>query len=144
MKIKNYVLVLGITLCGFTSKAQSGTTNKGNIKMDVQWMQGEWRGVGYQVDGATWDVVLVNDSTGKIKVSYPTLGCAGSWEILTSELSKLVLIESIEEGKTLCDQGSSVIVNKVTDTHISLSYSLLNLLKFFCQFFNFIFNKLFA
>jgi hypothetical protein len=128
MRLNTFFLVIGIAFLGLSSNAQTvGTSsNKPSPKVDTQWLQGEWRGVAYQVDGSNWDVVLVNDSTGLIKVSYPTLGCVGTWESIAIDLNRIVLKETIVEGKSNCDQSSSVILNKVTDTHISLAYFLPN------------------
>lgn len=92
--------------------------------IDISWIDGTWRGIGYQIDGATWDVLFTKDEKGELSISYPTLSCVGVWKIVSTEENRIVLKEEITTVGSTCDQGTIVILNKVTPKHIAVSYFL--------------------
>ena len=91
----------------------------------LAWLNGHWEGVGYQIDGKTWKVELRKDKDSKnIKISYPSLGCSGEWTVVKNEKERILLKEKIIEGANRCDQGVDVVLTKVNDTHIAITYFL--------------------
>ena len=100
------------------------TTVENSCTKIPSWLIGTWQGVGYQIDGQTWDVILQYDEKKGLLVDYPTLGCNGSWEVTTSKKNRLDIIETIITGDDVCDQSVRVVLQKINDTDLSVTYYL--------------------
>jgi hypothetical protein len=103
------ILTLGLILY---TKAQS---------FNIEWLDGTWKGTGYQVDDQRWSVELTcNHVKNAFIISYPSLGCVGNWEPANVEACRMVFRERIESGP--CDSFTMVILTKIDEYHISISY----------------------
>lgn len=103
--------------------AMSVQSPDGKDKLD--WMIGSWEGVGYQIDGKTWDIQLDFVSVDKlITIQYASLGCGGTWKLSDFKDTRATFVENIVTGTDRCDQGCKVVVTQVNETHISLAYFL--------------------
>ncbi len=124
--MKLSTLLIGALLLSQLSFAQSSSKSKTVPPKDTLiWLAGEWKGIGYQVDGATWDIVLSKDSaSGKVTISYPTLGCSGSWNFVSSGCGQAVYQENIAEGVGTCDQGAIVTISRIKEGYINIAYFL--------------------
>ena len=87
------------------------------------WLQGTWYGVGYQLDGRTWDVVL-EVGNRSIEVEYPTLGCSGKWTLSGEDEFQASGTEKILRGKSNCDVTVQLRITLVTRNEINVSYML--------------------
>lgn len=87
------------------------------------WLDGEWSGTGYQIDGNTWSVEL-RKHDNKLTIQYPSLGCGGNWKIVNSSAERIELEETIIEGADICDQGCKIVLFKITENQLSVIYFL--------------------
>jgi hypothetical protein len=86
-------------------------------------LKGNWTGVGYQVDGKTWQVVLDVSDEG-ISVTYPNIdeGCTGKWTYVKKKKGVYEFIETIDKGP--CDNNVQVLVTTVKSCTIAVTYYL--------------------
>ena len=87
------------------------------------WLDGNWEGTGYQIDGKTWTVEF-SKADNALTIQYPSLGCSGNWKITASSKNRIDLEETITTGTDKCDQGCKIIIFKIDDQQISVVYSL--------------------
>jgi hypothetical protein len=87
------------------------------------WLDGNWEGTGYQIDGKTWTVEF-SKADNTLTIQYPSLGCGGNWKITSSSKNRIDLEETITTGTDKCDQGCKIIIFKIDDQQISVVYSL--------------------
>lgn len=99
-----------------------------SIRMDADlnkvptWLQGDWKGVGYQINyPQTWTMEL---EAGKdvVSISYPTLKCSGDWILKSVSGDRVEFVEKITIGQDKCVQGGRVVITMVDDHFISYSY----------------------
>jgi hypothetical protein len=86
----------------------------------ISWLEGNWEGTGYQIDKHTWTVSF-SHTDKKFAVSYPSLGCSGWWKLEKAEKTRLVFTENITINNG-CDQGGKVIVSRIDEKNISVSW----------------------
>ncbi|MCK5536944.1 MAG: hypothetical protein KAI79_08965 [Bacteroidales bacterium] len=93
---------------------------------NTKWLDGKWVGVGFQPEASSnnaWDICLnYNYSSKSIKITYPSFPCGGHWKLQEADKNKAVFIEYITTGKTKCQSNGKVIVTKIDDNFISVSY----------------------
>jgi len=84
-QMKNALFILGILsmmLMASCSVNREATTN--TLSKQLQWLEGEWIGTGYQVNAYsndTWPIELgISLSKKSCKVKYPSLDCGGEWQ----------------------------------------------------------------
>lgn len=70
---------------------------------------GNWRGVGIQTDGSSWEMQLTLGPTQGI-VSYPSLSCGGTWTYSEVGPASLSGDEIIDYGLENCIESGSVYV----------------------------------
>jgi len=89
----------------------------------ANWLDGVWEGEGYQTDtNTTWSVRLtVRDNN--FSIEYKDIPCSGSWKIVDQNSSGGTFTEIITKGTTLCVNKSRILLQKVSDTELSLKYS---------------------
>ncbi len=93
----------------------------------IKWLNGEWEGVGCQLDmedNDTWFINLEIDIDKQLfDIEYPSLGCAGNWELIDYSSDRAIFNELITENdKNDCIEKGTVILTKVDEKHISFSY----------------------
>jgi len=111
MKKLLILLILSLVLL-FNTQAQS---------FNIEWLDGTWKGTGYQVDDQRWSIELTCDHIkNAFTISYPSLGCLGNWEPANVEACRMVFRERIDSGP--CDSFTMVILTKIDEYHISISY----------------------
>ena len=72
-------------------------------------IEGHWQGTGDQIDGKSWQINLDADLAEGIIVTYPSLGCGGSWALIRKNKDQLWFKEQLNYGKRLCDQGVEIL-----------------------------------
>ncbi len=108
--------IILITVCIIVSLSSVFAKSK-------NWLDGEWNGTGYQIDGLTWPIELTKQS-GFINIQYPSLGCSGNWKIKKSSVKRIELQETILEGADKCDQGCKIVLFKISKNQLSVIYFL--------------------
>ena len=92
----------------------------------VKWLEGTWIGEGYQpgaLNQKTWEIHLTYDCQKKeININYPSFPCSGYWKLIKADNSKAEFMEYITEGQNLCVKEEKVIVTKVNEEYITVSY----------------------
>lgn len=120
--MKMYFVLMSLLLsvvCSSWTFHPDGSSDK------LAWLNGKWEGVGYQIDGQTWKVELNKDKDKRIiDISYPSLGCSGEWTVVKNEKERVLLKEKITIGADRCDQGVEIVLTKVNDTHVAVTYFL--------------------
>ena len=90
------------------------------VQKKISWLEGTWEGTGYQIDKQTWSVIFTH-AEKKFTISYPSLGCSGWWKLEKAEKTRLLFTENITVNNG-CDQGVKVIVTRIDDKNISVSW----------------------
>jgi hypothetical protein len=92
----------------------------------VKWLEGKWRGIGYEDDfKEIWEVVLdFNNRDGLMKISYPSFPCGGDWELVSSNKHKATFIEHITKNPNLCQDEGTVVVTKIDSKFVSVAFFL--------------------
>ena len=90
----------------------------------IEWINGSWEGIGYQTNNQhRWSVKFEYDKNSKEAIiSYPSLECSGVWEFVSMEKNKAVFTEKITKGKSNCITGSKIVVNKINEEYIAVSW----------------------
>jgi len=86
-------------------------------------LNGQWNGIGYQIDGSQWEVDLTVKNK-EIKIDYPTLNCGGEWRIAKKMDGEVEFKELILYGYNYCDQGVEVHAKKISKGEIEVKYYL--------------------
>jgi len=86
-------------------------------------LNGQWNGIGYQIDGSQWEVDLTVKNRD-ITIDYPTLNCGGEWRIAKKMDEEVEFKELILYGINYCDQGVEVHVKKISKVEIEVNYYL--------------------
>lgn len=79
-----------------------------NTVVNAQKFNGNWIGIGNQIDGKSWDIFLNYQNENNINISYPSLDCSGNWTLKRSDKKTSIFKEQIIEGSNKCDQGVEV------------------------------------
>jgi len=90
-----------------------------------EWLNGKWDGRGFQPQGgkSLWSVNFsYNSKTDEAQVSYPSLACSGNWKMVSNEANRVIFKEVITIGKESCIDGSEIIVHKIDDKFISVTW----------------------
>ena len=121
-KIYFVLIAMGIlfTNVNFTYPAYS---KKQNAKSDFpEWLQGEWRGIGYQLNSSgTWSISLKVNAE-RASIAYPSLECSGNWQIIKQSENKLELLETITEGTDKCVNKGKLVITKIDENHVTFTY----------------------
>ncbi len=91
-------------------------------------MDGDWYGIGYQPNAnnaQAWDIYLYYDLKSKsFLISYPDFPCSGHWKLVKANKHNAEFIEYITEGETLCNNEGKIIITRIDDNYITISYFL--------------------
>ena len=86
------------------------------------WIQGEWEGVGYQLNSAgNWSIRL-NVKEDRYSIAYPSLECSGNWQLQKQSDMKLEFIETITKGTDKCVNKGRIVITKVDENHVTFTY----------------------
>ena len=108
------------TSVNFTFPAYPKKQNKGDEFPEQ--LQGEWRGIGYQLNtGGTWSIHL-KASAERASIAYPSLECSGNWQIVKQDKERIELLETITEGTDKCTNKGKVVITKVDENHVTFTY----------------------
>ncbi len=79
-------------------------------EMPGWWREGAiWAGEGVQTDGQRWTVeIALGDSDARI--SYPSIPCSGTLEVLATTADAITLRETITKGVFACITGGKVVL----------------------------------
>ena len=89
----------------------------------TRMINGTWTGVGDQIDGNQWDVVLTAKNANVV-IEYPSLECGGEWRLAQKPAEDIEFKELILFGVERCDQGVEVHVKKVSKNQLKVVYYL--------------------
>lgn len=89
----------------------------------AKWLYGIWAGNGCQIDvtDQTWWMQIRADKD-TIRVIYPDLGCAAIWKLQKADDYKAELIEVLTEGTDRCMNNGKVIVTKINEQFVTVSF----------------------
>ena len=74
------------------------------------WCPGAvWAGDGIQDGGQRWSVKIALEGKGA-RISYPSIPCGGTLDILTSTAEAITLRETITTGQDLCVTGGTLVL----------------------------------
>ncbi len=90
----------------------------------TKWLDGTWTGLGYQPDVmSSWKIRLdYNYTTKEIKIYYSTFPCGGYWKLEKASRNKAVFTEYISNGVNKCQNKSTIIVTKINEKFVAVSY----------------------
>jgi len=81
-------------------------------------LQGEWKGVGLDLDfPQSWTVIL-DVENNQFGVRYPTMDCSGEWKILHHNHHRATFIEVIWQGRDNCTNNGKIVVTYIDQYHI--------------------------
>ena len=88
------------------------------------WFSGEWRGTGFQLNNSsTWSIHFIADTNKKVyEIKYGTLGCSGTWNLLSTNKHLAQFQEIITDGISKCITGNVIIITKIDKKHITVTY----------------------
>lgn len=116
--------ILFFCLASISTQAQHNKT---------KWLDGSWTGSGYQsaaLNHSVWAINLDYDFENEvIKIDYPDFPCGGYWKLVKADKNKAEFVEYIDNGKTLCNDQGKVIVTRIDENYITISYFLPELME---------------
>jgi len=87
----------------------------------LYWLQGEWKGVGLQLDyPQSWTLVLEVENA-EFGVRYPTLNCSGELKMNYNNRHRAEFIEVIWQGRDNCTNNNKIVLTYIDKYHISYS-----------------------
>jgi len=88
------------------------------------WLNGSWTGTCFHpVTGKTWQADLnFSGPNGKVLVNYPSLKCGGELIMISETADKVTFKEKITDGKGHCLDGMKLIVTKIDNEYINVSW----------------------
>ena len=106
--------------------AQTSPGPSGSKQKPVSWLEGKWKGTGYQAPTQSdWSIVLDYDKESKsFQISYPSLNCSGRWELVKKKKGYAEFVEVIQEGLENCDNNVKVVVTQIDERFVSVAYFL--------------------
>ncbi len=91
----------------------------------TKWLDGTWTGTGFQPDATndTWQIILTHDASKKFsQIDYPDFPCSGYWELIDANRHKAEFNEKLTEGKDRCQDSGKIIITKINDNFVTISY----------------------
>jgi hypothetical protein len=85
------------------------------------WLAGTWLGRGYQARGSSWSIEA-NATNGAFTIAYPSLNCAGRWDLVQSDTSLAVFNEVITTGTSNCIVNGRIVITRIDKNHVTFSY----------------------
>ncbi len=113
--MRRFALAAGLLL--LSASLASGQAARGG------WLRGEWAGTGYQTDSNdTWAMRLTVRGRA-YTVDYPSLGCGGSWRLVSLSGRRAVFRETITRGAGRCAQRGRFVVERLNSRQLGYWYS---------------------
>lgn len=119
MKLNNIIILIFATTligCGI---------NKTLIKKN-SWLDGNWMGIGYQIDikeDNKWLIQLEIDADKRIyNITYPSLNCSGKWKLIKYSNDQATFEEVIENNTINCIDKGTIILSKIDTERIIFAY----------------------
>ena len=133
MKKRVFLLFTSALLTAFTLSGQGifgGLTNKEDPKITETdfktLLDGFWEGEGSQL-GTKWSMELYYDNSTKyFTIRYPSLSCAGRWEITKVSQKVLTVKETITDGKGNCKKEGEVRIRFVSANEVKMEFYEIN------------------
>jgi len=118
--------VVGLFALSFNTQNSFAQTGVAPSLDETDWLNGSWTGIGVQpgaLNQVVWEIVLSYDTaTKKILISYPTFPCSGYWELQRGDKQKAIFIERITEGKDKCQDANTVVLTRINENYVTISY----------------------
>jgi hypothetical protein len=89
---------------------------------DLEWLNGEWTGDGYQTDTKTRWAARLTVQDEAYSIDYPDIPCKGTWKLIEKNSRSASFNEVITQGVDQCT-NSHVTVEKVSASEISCRYT---------------------
>lgn len=87
----------------------------------------KWVGLGFQENTQnSWKIELFKISNNSYKINYPSIPCSGLWKTEKIEKNRIVFTEIINENVNKCVPINKVVVTKIDDKHLSVSYFMVD------------------
>jgi hypothetical protein len=116
MKKSLWVWILFYLLLIISPGAQAGL---------IQKIAGEWKGSGYQYDGANWSIAMVVQSDGTVTIAYPSLKCGGTLTLLEESDAGALFREHLRYRKECINRGTVRLI-QVKPNHLEFFWYLPN------------------
>jgi len=100
------------------SASQKPTAEAG----ELEWLNGEWTGDGYQTDTKTRWAARLTVQGETYSIDYPDIPCKGTWKLIEKNSRSASFNEVITQGIDQCT-NSHVTVEKVSASEISCRYT---------------------
>lgn len=95
------------------------------IKNNIIDSSEKWEGLGYQKGiNETWKIEITKKSKNTYYVNYPDIPCSGEWIIVSKNKDKIVLKEEIKKGKEICIPATNVVIMKINNENLSVTFFL--------------------
>ncbi len=121
--MKNSIVIIAALIVIIISSTNLKAQNK-----KTEWLNGSWNGIGYQplaLNHDVWNIYLNYDNQNEvITIEYPDFPCSGHWKLVSANKNIAEFVEYIEEGKELCNDQGKIIVTKIDEKYITISYFL--------------------
>ena len=87
----------------------------------------KWEGIGYQINiRETWKIEVTKKSKNVYFINYPDIPCSGEWTVVSESQNKITLKEDIKNDTNNCIVESEVIITKINDKNLSVTFFLSN------------------
>jgi len=87
----------------------------------LYWLQGEWKGVGLQLDyPQSWTLELEVEND-QFSIRYPTLNCSGELKMNYNNRHRAEFVEVIWQGRDNCTNNNKIVLTYIDKYHISYS-----------------------
>lgn len=87
------------------------------------WLNGNWEGVGYQLDDqSTWAMKLTA-RRGRYSIDYPSLNCGGRWRLVSINGARAQFREILNRGQDKCADRGKVFLQRLNRNQIVFLYS---------------------
>lgn len=116
--MRKLLLLFSLSILG-----SCGTLNK-SFSKNKNWLDGNWTGIGYQIDlkeDNQWTIALEIEK-GSYNISYPSLDCSGKWKLTKYSEDQATFIEVIEKNTSTCTNNGKIILSKIDNKRILYSY----------------------
>ncbi len=115
---KILILFLGITLSLFFSNCKTSKTTTLE-----KTLTGIWEGEAHQFNiNESWNIKLQHNNKSEYKISYPSLGCGGTWTLQQTDNKRLIFVEEITFGKDICTNNGRIVLDLKNNNEVDFYY----------------------
>lgn len=87
------------------------------------WLNGNWEGVGYQLDDQSTWAMKVTANHGRYSIDYPSLNCGGRWRLVSINGTRAQFREILNRGQDKCADRGKVLLQRLNRKQIVFLYS---------------------